>query len=576
MIHYLLFSKNPSSHYIDVEIIISNITTQQLELQLPAWRPGRYELGNFAKNIKKFEAFDSIGNSLHFTKKSKDLWLIKNGDTSSVKVTYSYFAYDITAGSSFVDDTQLYINPCNLCMYVPSRMQEEHVIELKVPSNYKIACSLTTGYNNQLIAKDFHELADSPLIASASLKTFSFTAHTLPIYIHVQGDCIINEEKVINDFKKFAERQLEFFGGCPVKEYHFLFQVLPHKFYHGVEHLNSTVIAIGPGYNLMKGKTYEDVLGVSCHEMFHLWNIKTIRPAEMLPYNYAKENYARTGYVYEGFTTYYGDLLLLQTKIYSEAQYFESLQERINKHFHNYGRFNLSLADSSFDNWLDGYVPGVPYRKVSIYDEGNLVAFMLDILIMQNTYNEKSLENVMRILYTDFGLKNIGYTEQDIIRIINEVAGKDLTEIFTKFIYGFEPYEEELIKCFDYIGLKMEKQNSLNYFESSLGFKTILQGNYNKVSLVYPESPAYNAGLSINDEIIAVNEKYVKQDLNDWLLFFSESCAEINLTVLNGSQIKKINLSNFEEKFYFQQIKLLKQDALSTNKANNYRLWSKL
>src|SRR6476659_10108647 len=198
-------------------------------------------------------------------------------------------------------------------------------------------------------------------------------------FLHFVGECRPDFKKLKKDFRAFTKKQIEFWGDFPVQEYHFLFQVLPAKFYHGVEHQRSTVIAIGPGYAINSGSTYDDILGVSCHELFHTWNVKTIRPVEMHPYNLTRENYARTGYVYEGFTTYYGDKLLLNSKVFSVKQYFTTLQERLVKHFHNYGRYNLSVADSSWETWLDGYVPGAPYRKTSIYDEGNLVAFMLDV-----------------------------------------------------------------------------------------------------------------------------------------------------------------------------------------------------
>ncbi|MBC7863004.1 MAG: PDZ domain-containing protein, partial [Bacteroidia bacterium] len=542
---------------------------------LASWRPGRYELGNFAKNIKKFEAFDMSGNPLPFSKKAKDLWVVKSGGASMVKVTYSYFASEINAGSTYVDGKQMYVNPCNCCMYLPARMNEEHVIELDVPENFTVATSLKKNGERELHANHFHELADSPFIASADIKTISFTAAKLPVHIHIQGECIPDKEKLIHDFRLFAERQLEFFGGAPIDEYHFLFQVLDHKFYHGVEHLNSTVIAIGPGYHFMHGKTYEDVLGVSCHEMFHLWNIKTIRPAEMLPYNYTKENYARTGYVYEGFTTYYGDLLLLQCKIFSQAQYFATLEERLNKHFHNWGRFNLSLAESSWDNWLDGYVPGAPYRKVSIYDEGNLVAFMLDVLIMKNTSNKKSLENVLKNLYADVGRSGVGYTEEDIIRTVNHVAGKDLTEIFTKYVYGLEGYEIELQHCFNYLGLEMEKHYSAHYYETHLGFKVTDVAHTKKISLIAPGSPAWKAGLALNDEIIGINNKHIKNDLNEWLLYFTEKGEKLSVNVVRGIEMMEINIEVLNEKRFFPHYKIVKELRENTEKASNYAVWSK-
>ncbi|MFN5458424.1 MAG: M61 family metallopeptidase [Bacteroidota bacterium] len=551
MIQYTFSWDQPNSHYINIEIFINDCKGESINLQLPSWRPGRYELGNFAKNIKKFQAFDIHGNQLSFQKNSKDSWSVQTGGTSMLKVIYSYYASEINAGSSYLDEHQLYVNPVNCCMYIPLRMNEEHVVLLNVPDHYKVATSLKKTETFAFSADNFDELADSPFIASDQIKTISFFAKDLPVHLHFVGECNPDEERIINDFKQFSEHCIDFFGEAPINEYHFLFQILPYKFYHGVEHLKSTVIAIGPGHQLMKGTTYEDVLGVSCHEFFHLWNIKTIRPEEMMPYDYTKENYARTGYVYEGFTTYYGDLLLYESGVFTQEQYFKTLEERLNKHFHNYGRFNLSLADSSFDTWLDGYVPGAPYRKVSIYDEGNLFALILDVNISVNTNGRKSLKDVCKILYTEFGKKQKGYSEKDIIRIVNEVSSSDLSHLFQKYCYGTESYEAELIRCFNKLGWEIFIDHSQNINESVFGFKVIDGALGKKITLIAPDSPAFNCGLMMGDEIIAVNSKFCKVDLKEWLGYYVDKYEPISLKVLRGNVINEVSI-NYGDKNYFQ------------------------
>ncbi len=556
MIHYKLSIHSPASHYIDVELTVDAVAGSQLELQLPAWRPGRYELGNFAKNIRKVEAFDAQGKALNYTKSTKDLWIIDTKGSDTVKVTYSYFTSEINAGSCYADEHQLYVNPVHLCMYVPQRMQEEHVIELNIPATYKVAASLPRK-GNTLSAKNFDELADSPFMASATLQSDSYAVDGVTFWLHFVGECRPDFEVLKADFIKFTEVQLSFWGGFPVAEYHFLFQVLPFKFYHGVEHQHSTVIAIGPGYAINKGKVYEDVLGVSSHELFHTWNIKKIRPAEMLPYDFTKENYARTGYVYEGFTTYYGDVMLLTGGVFTKEQYFETLEERLEKHFHISGRFNLSVADSSWETWLDGYVPGAPYRKTSIYDEGNLVALMLDVNIMRLTENKKGLRDVCRILYNDFGKAGKGYTEQDIVRICGEVAGSDvwMSDFFRAYVYGTEDFTSLLQDCFNYLGITWERKPSPHINESRYGFKAIDFGNNRKVSLVVPGSPAWEAGLSAGDEVLAVNGYTLRNDFYEWMTYFKEE--NIELTVSSASHLKKIFLTNVKTKSsFFDQMKL--------------------
>lgn len=573
--HYRFYIKNPAAHYLYVDLTIDNVKTDVLELQLASWRPGRYELGNFSKNIKKFDAFNEKGELLTWTKANKDLWLIHTNGASSIKVTYSYYASELNSGSTFVNDAQMYCNPVNCCMYVPDRMDAEHRLELDIPGNYFVASSLKKESKNVLVAENFEELADSPFIASAGIQTLKLTVKGIDFYVHFNGECHPDFTKLENDFIPFIKENIAFYEGIHINEYHFLVQVLPFRFYHGVEHFKNTVLGIGPGYSLMEGKTYGDLLGVACHELFHTWNVKAIRPEEMYPYDYTKENYARTGYVYEGITTYYGDKLLLTSRVFNDKEYFETLEERLNKHFHNFGRFNLSVADSSWDNWLDGYTPGAPYRKVSIYDEGNLIAFMLDVLIMEATHNRKSLRDVMLTLYNDFYKQDKGYSEDDIMSIVHKVSGKDFDEFFKKYVYGLEEYEDQLQYCFNYLGLTMDKQHAATAYERYLGIKATEHAGYKKISLVVPYSTAWKAGLSVNDEIVAVNNFQLKNDLSQWLNYFIHKGSEIVLTVLRGTEVRQIIVNINQQKEFLQTYHINYVENANNSQKDNFNNWKR-
>jgi predicted metalloprotease with PDZ domain len=572
MIRYSLYQKNPASHYIYVDMWIDKVSASSLQLQLPAWRPGRYELGNFAKNIKRVDMFNEKNEALSYTKHNKDLWEVGTENCSSIKITYSYYAAELNAGACFADISQMYVNPVHCCMYVVGRMNEEHRLELKIPGDYKIASSLKKE-NTTLIAENYEELADSPFIASAGIKTDFYEINGIKFYLHFNGECQPDFKKIKTDFTAFTKKQIEFWTGFHYDEYHFLFQVLPVKFYHGVEHKKNTVIAIGPGYAVNSGTTYDDILGVSCHELFHSWNIKTIRPVEMEPYDYTQENYSRTGYVYEGFTTYYGDKLLLSSGVFNLQQYFVTLEERLLKHFHNFGRYNLSVAHSSWETWLDGYLPGSPYRKTSIYDEGNLIAFMLDVKILQATGNKKCLRDVCVCLYERFGKTQTGYSEKAIIELVNEISGKDLTDFFQTYVYTPNDFEIPLTECFDYLGIEFMKQNNPHACENNFGFKVIENGHFSKITLVAPYSPAWKAGLFAGDEILAVNDMVLKSNFNNWLSYFADR-DEIILTVNSNEQLRTIHLQKDKKgnTWFFHPVLKLKENA-DANEA--FKTWQK-
>ncbi len=538
--HYIFSYQNPQRHFIDIVCIISEIDSKSLLVQLPSWRPGRYELGNFAKNIQKWEAFDVNGKKLSSQKRTKDSWEIVTDQVKEVHIHYTYYAAELNAGSCYLDEKQLYVNPVNCCLYVPGHIEEPCVVELILPEDYQVATGMKSSGKNRFQAANFHELADSPFIASNTLNQRELVVSGIKFQLSFQGVCRPDWTKLLNDFYVFIKEQLSTMRNFPVTEYHFLFQILPQRIYHGVEHLASTVIALGPSYHLMENHLYNELLGVCCHELFHSWNIKSIRPKEMMPYDYTKENYSRLGYVCEGITTYYGDYFLFRSGIFNEQDYFKTFHERLQKHFHNPARFTMPVTDASFDTWLDGYVPGIPARKTSIYDEGCLLSFMTDILIRKKTEDKKSLDDVMRLLYNDFSLKGKGYSEADYIHAVEYIAGDSFALFFSNYVYGTADYEPILKEQLAYIGCGLVKAVSKKYHEAYYGFKLVENSFPPKVALVYPDSVSDKAGLAANDELIAINSHPIKNDFNEWSTYFAGE--EIVLSVFSNGFVKSIRL----------------------------------
>lgn len=579
---YIISYSKPHTHYIDIEFIADKIDQDELLVQLPAWRPGRYELGNFAKNIQKWAAFDEKGTVLQFQKVTKDSWKIQTKGVSAVHVKYNYYAAELNAGSTYLDTDQLYMNPVNCCVYVPDRIEASCTLVLQIPKDYKLACGLKAlpadSSGAQIFeAKDFHELADSPFIASSSLQHNQFIYFGVEFNIWFQGECKPERGKLTSDFMKFIDEQLLVMKEFPVKVYHFLFQILPYKMYHGVEHTTSTVIALGPGYNLMKGKLYEDLLGVSSHELFHAWNVKTIRPTEMYPYDYTKENYSRLGYVCEGITTYYGDYLLFRSGVFSEVQYFDTFKERLQKHIDNFGRFNLSVADSSFDTWLDGYVPGVPNRKTSIYDEGCLLAFVTDIFIRKNSNNEYSLDDVMRFLYNEYALKEKGYSGADYKGIVEHFANASYDVIYDNYINEAADYQVLVNDALTYIGCNAVLIPSAKFHEHSLGIKIADINGVCKVTAVYPDSIADKAGMAVNDEIIAINQMQIKSDGSgtnfiEWCNYYG--AKSLQLTIGERGRSRQVELMP-QPNAYYKTAGINKLSLADEGQKSNFQKWSK-
>ena len=542
MIHYRVSYDNPLTFYLQIELTLDVPANAPapLELQLPAWRPGRYELQNFAQKLQRVVMEDAAtGQPLPYHKLTKDRWAVPNAAGRTVRVRYNFYAHQMDAGGSWLDEAQLYLNPVQALLYAEGRQHEACELALALPEGWQVACGLPQTSPNTLSAQNFDHLADSPLIASPTLAHQQYEAGGVPFHVWVQGEAAPDWPRLLADFRAFSEAQLELFGGLPVADYHFLNQFLPYKHYHGVEHANSTVITLGPAELLMSEGLYKELLGVSCHELFHAWNIKSIRPAEMQPYDYARENYFRTCFIAEGITTYYGEYLLARSRVRTPAQYFEELNTVLRKHYDDGSGENLSLADASMDLWLDGYRPGVPDRKVSVYHKGALVALLLDLTLRQLSGHARSLDDVMRRLYEAFGKTGIGYTEADYVSIVNEVAGRDMQAYFDKFIYGTAPLAEPLNKVLHTVGCQLLVAENASASEGTFGFRTVVRNERTEVTSIWPGSPAA-AALAVDDEIVAVNGRRVEMNLQTLL---GSGAARYELGVFRQSRLLAVTLA---------------------------------
>ncbi len=516
--------KSPQQQYIQITAEIK-ATGSETTIYFPAWRPGRYELGDFAKNVNHFQIFNGDGSPLDFQKKNKNTWIVQTEGCSVITVKYSYYATDLNAGSTYLDETQLYVNPVNCCLFTDESFNDPITVKLNIPKSWEVAHPLKVE-NNVFTAANYDELADSPFICSAGLQKATYEVQGTTFYIWFNGIVKPDWKRIVDDFKAFTETQIKSFSKFPTDEYHFLIQVLPFQNYHGVEHSKSTVITLGPSYAVFE-ELYSELLGVSSHELYHTWNVKSIRPSEMVPYDFKKENYSELGYIAEGVTTYMGDLMLYKSGVFNLNQYLLEMNKQIQKHMDNFGRFNYSVAESSFDTWLDGYVPGAPSRKVSIYTEGCLLAFILDVHLLKYTDNQKNLDDVMRSMYLNYGDLGIGITENDYQKEIEKLTGVSMQWFFDDYVHGTKAYTSLLIDCLEYIGLEYHNEPGESDFGAYLGAKIMDVNNETIIAALYPRGALDIAGAMIGDKIISINGILVNNDADRWAKFFRKDNKEI-------------------------------------------------
>lgn len=568
MIRYTLSYQYPHQQFVDITLIVQDIQQPTTYLQLPSWRPGRYEIGNFAKNIQKFSIEDEEGKTLPFIKIAKDRWEVSTKGIHKIIVRYNYHAGAMDAGNSWLDSDQLYVNFVNCMLYVEGRTEDKHSVSLQIPENYQIACGLQKVEQNLLEAPSFYHLAESPMVASANLTHWTYEVAKHTFHIWIQGVCRLKQDEMISRFKAFTEKQIDMMGDFPCQDYHFIFQFLPYRAYHGVEHYNATMITLGPAEQILEGSSaYEDLLGISSHELFHTWNIIRIRPAEMMPYDYTKENYFPTGFIAEGVTTYYGDLFLVRSGVITKQEYFMELNKLFKRHFDNFGRFNHSLTDSSYDLWLDGYSLGIPNRKVSIYVKGALVSLILDLSFRNATDNQQSLDTFMRCLWERFGKQSKGYTIDDLKELIAELSNNQLPDYFDEFIYGKTPVEAKINELLGTVGCTLQQADSAFLCERKFGFKTTIADDKMLVSAIEPGSIAAEH-LRLNDEIIAVNQRKVIDSIDELLA----TQDDVTLSVFRQHYLHHFHLVNDGRRF-FKQYTIEQKENAGTKEKDNFTRW---
>ncbi len=563
---YSISYSNPLTHYLEIEVLIKNVDGHHVDLKLPVWRPGRYEAAHYAKNVQQLHAFSLQNSPLQVIKTAPSQWRIISGEQPEIRVKYRYYAYQMDAGNSFLDEGLLYINFINCLVYTDERINMPCEVRLNLPDTYEIACGLRrSGYVLQ--AKDYYELVDCPLMASEHQEYYKYTIGSTEFHLWIHGEHPLDTKQVIGEFEKFSRTQINAMGEFPEKDYHFLLFLLPYKFYHGVEHRNSTVVCIGPAGELKNDDLYNEFLGVSSHELFHAWNIIKIRPHEMMPYDFGKPVIFPTGFVAEGFTTYYGDLFLKRSGVFSLKQYCHELDKLFGRHFMNFGRLNNSVTDSSVNLWIDGYQTSAPHGKSSIYVEGAVIALLLDLQIRSMTNHERSLDDVMKILWVDFGKTGKGYSYQDIVNSCEKVSGGPISEFFNDYVKGTRDTKSLLQELLSRFGLNLSFEDNSNRLERTLGIRLVQKEEGYEVIMIEPDAVGEHY-FSNNDRISTIND----QPAPEWLEN-NTTTRDLNIIVLRNHEKKQITLTIDDRHSYLKIPNVSKVSSPSMEQHNAFYLW---
>jgi len=496
MLHYFLSWANPTDRLFDITLHFRAPADRPC-LRLPAWRPGRYLFQNYAANVREWTAGES-----RMWKDGKTSWRVDACAGGEVTVRYRYYAGQLDAGSSFLDEDEAYFNGSNLFMMVDGLRGEEHRLTIAAPPEWMIETQLRRD-ESSFIARDYDHLIDSPTICAAKMTRHSFTESDARIHLVFRGDEGIDTEAYVEPVRAIARWQSKLFGGLPFREYRFLYHLRDR--WHGVEHEDScsiiarrnALLGAGPG-----NEGYDRLLSITSHELFHAWNVKRIVPARFRPYDYWQEVPTRLLWFAEGMTSYYGELTLVRAGLWSEERYLEHLGSEIQMLESLPARRHLSLAQASFDGWLSDPAQMHDHGNAwfSFYNKGEVVSALLDLTIRHATNGERSLDDVVRLLWKEYGKTGRGLEEDAIERVVATVA--DTANFFACYVDGTDalPYEE----LFGTAGIAFSALAS-ETAPASLAAKVKVSEGLLTVESAMRGGAGLEAGLLPGDELIALD-----------------------------------------------------------------------
>ena len=531
-IHYTVLPARPEAHVFRITCRISDPDPLGQRLSLPAWIPGSYMIRDFAKNVIRLIA-SAEGHPVAVNKLDKSTWQCEP-TAGPLLVEYEVYAYDLSVRSAHFDRDHAYFNGTSVFLQVHGKEEQPHTVDLQPPEHeagrhWQVATSLRRdgaepwGFGRYR-AGNYDDLIDHP-VEMAAFRRIDFTAGGIPHHVVISGRHRVDGERLAADLAKICETHIALFGELPAGLEHYLFLVMAvGEGYGGLEHRSSCSLLCSrddlpqPGMSEVT-EGYRQFLGLCSHEYFHTWNVKRIKPAAFVPYDLYRETHTRQLWAFEGITAYYDDLTLARSGVISPESYLELLGQTITRVLRGHGRHLQSVAESSFDAWTRFYKQdeSAPNTIVSYYTKGSLVALALDFTIRQATNGRKSLDDLMRRLWHDYGKTGQGVAEGEIERLASELAGTDLGDFFARYLHGIE--DPPLKDLFELAGIRFGLRPASSQDDKggtppskqarppiSLGARVASDPAGARLTHVFEGGPAQKSGLAAGDVIIAFDE----------------------------------------------------------------------
>lgn len=556
-IQFTVSMEQPQTHYLHVQMEYRGLQGSSLDFKMPAWSPGYYKIMDYARHVFNLHATDSQGRSLPVHKVTKNTWRVLTKGAGNLILTYEVYAYGRSVADSYLDDSMAFLSPTGLFLYPAHQLQHPVTVHIKPHAYFQ---HVSTGLDripdrpHHFTALNYDILYDCPiLVGNQSL--ISFDVQGITHTVAVQGNYDFNRDRLIEILTCMIRFAVAVVGEIPYEHYTFLFL---GKGVGGLEHANSMAVYTEiPDLN--KPDEYLRWLSFITHEFFHLYNVKSIRPFTLGPFDYERENYTSLLWLSEGGTVYYQYLILNRAGLMSRENFLEAFQTSISNYENIPGHNFQSVSESSFDVWLYflNSSGDAANTTISYYDKGAALCLLLDLIIRKETNSTKCLDDVMRKLYQMyFREQHRGFTEAEFRQVCQEIAGQSLDEFFDVYVNGTGPIDYK--KFLSYAGLDIVTDPKPEP-GIAWGANTRDQEGRLVISHIKRDSAAAAAGLSIDDELIAWNgERLDTHELND-RLNQSTSYDDIELLIARSGRLRKVTLTPDHNKKIDYEITVMDQ-----------------
>jgi predicted metalloprotease with PDZ domain len=516
-IRYTVRFPAPQTNYLEVDAIVPADGRASIEMLMAVWTPGSYLIREYERNVEDVKAFDG-GTALAIDKPVKNRWRIATGGAKEIRLTYRVYAHEMTVRNNWVEADFAMINGAPTFMTIASDVEKPeartpiarvHDVTLELPAAWKTSITGLPnppgGRPNHYVAADFDTLVDSPIVAG-NPAIHPFTAGGRPHFLvdvaTGNPDAVFDGARAARDLQRIVDADLKLWGSLPYDKYVF-FNVLTGS--GGLEHKNSVMMMASQWATSTREK-YLDWLSLASHEYFHLWNVKRLRPIELGPFDYERENYPRSLWISEGLTDYYGDLQLARAGLISRDEYLRALSAAIRALQTTPGRLVQPVETASFDAWIKQYRPDENSINTSIsyYTKGAVLGFVLDARVRAATTGARSLDDVMRLAFSRFSGAR-GFTPEDFRKTASEVAGTDLGGWFRTALETTA--EVDYGQALDWHGLEFGPSTwkDEDAARARIGATINDTGGRLIVTNVPRGTPAFDAGINAGDEILAID-----------------------------------------------------------------------